>query len=311
MSESFVGIDVSKEWFDVQVLDGPRERFANDRAGHEQLVAWLADRTVAGVVLEATGGYERWLVAALQAAGLPTAVVNPRPVRDFAKALGRLAKTDAVDADVLARFAQAIRPAPQPPVDEQVLRLRERLARRSELMEMRVMEANRLEQAHDRSVRKDLLSSLEFIEKRLQRLDEEIDDELRQSPAWREQVELLTGVPGIGPQTARTLVIELPELGECTRREGAALVGVAPRNCDSGKHRGRRTIGGGRSSVRTALYMAALSATRCNPVIRPFYRKLRDAGKPAKVALVACMRKLLTILNAMLRKKSTWLPQAT
>jgi transposase len=311
MSETFVGIDVSKDWFDVQVLEGPRERFANDRAGHEQVIAWLAGRSIAGVVLEATGGYERWLVAALTAAGLPTAVVNPRQVRDFAKALGRLAKTDAVDAEVLARFAQAIRPAPQPPVDEQVLRLRERLARRGQLIEMRTMETNRLQQAHDRSVRRDLLSSLEFLEKRLKRLDDEIDDELRQSPAWREQVEILTGVPGVGPQTARTLVVELPELGECSRREGAALVGLAPRNRDSGQFRGRRTIGGGRSSVRTALYMAALSAIRCNPVIRPFYRKLRDAGKPAKVALVACMRKLLTILNALLRKKSTWQPAVT
>lgn len=311
MSESFVGIDVSKEWFDVQILEGPHARFANDRVGHEQVIAWLAGRTITGIVLEATGGYERWLVAALQAAGLPTAVVNPRPVRDFAKALGRLAKTDAVDADVLARFAQAIRPAPQPLADEQALRLRELLARRGQLVEMRVMEANRLEHAHERSVRKDLLSSLEFIEKRLKRLDDEIDDELRKSPAWREKVEILTGVPGVGPQTARTLVIELPELGECSRREGAALVGLAPRNRDSGQFRGRRTIGGGRSRVRTALYMATLSASRCNPVIRSFYRKLRDAGKPAKVALVACMRKLLTILNALLRKKSTWLPAVT
>lgn len=308
MSESFVGIDVSKEGFDAQILDGPRERFANDQAGHERFIAWLAGRTIAGIVLEATGGYERWLVAALSTAGLPTAVVNPRQVRDFAKALGRLAKTDAVDAEVLARFAQAIRPTPRPIPDEQVLRLRELLARRGQLIEMRVMESNRLEQAQDRSVRKDLLSSLEFIEKRLKRLDDEIDEELRRSPAWREKVEILTGVPGVGPQTARTLVIELPELGECSRREGAALVGLAPRNRDSGQFRGRRTIGGGRGSVRTALYMAALSASRCNPVIRSFYRKLRSAGKPAKVALVACMRKLLTILNAMLRKKTNWLP---
>lgn len=311
MSEDFVGIDVSKEWVDVQVLAGPRERFINDRSGHERLIAWLAGRRIGGVVLEATGGYERWLVAALSTAGLPTAVVNPRQVRDFAKALGRLAKTDAVDADVLAHFAQAVRPAPRPLPDEQALRLRELLARRRQLVEMRVMESNRLEHAQSRRVRSDLLSSLEFIDKRLKRLDDEIDDELRRSPTWCEKVDLLTGVPGIGPQAARTLIVELPELGACSRREGAALVGVAPRNRDSGKLRGRRTIGGGRGSVRTVLYMAALSATRCNPVIRAFYRKLRDAGKPAKVALVACIRKLLTILNAMLRTKTTWKPQVT
>jgi transposase len=311
MTESFVGIDVAKEWFDVQVLDGPSERFTNDRTGHERLIGWLAGRTLGGVVLEATGGYERWLVAALTMAGLPTAVVNPRQVRDFAKALGRLAKTDAIDADVLARFAQAVRPAPRPIPDEQALRLRELLARRGQLVEMRVMESNRLEHAQVPRVRSDLLSSLEFIDKRLKRLDDEIDDELRRSPAWQEKVELLASVPGVGPQTARTLVIELPELGACSRREGAALVGLAPRNRDSGRFRGRRTIGGGRAAVRCVLYMATLSATRCNPVIRAFCRKLRAAGKPAKVALVACMRKLLTILNALLRKKAAWQPALT
>jgi transposase len=308
MTDRYVGLDVSKERLDVQLLDGPSQQFANTAAGHQALLAWLKPWSVQRLVLEATGGYERLVVAALVAAGLPVVVVNPRQVRDFAKALGRLAKTDAIDALVLARFAHVVKPPLRPLPDEHVLKLRELLARRSQLIDMHTMETNRLHQAHGRRVRSDLLSSIEFIDKRLKRLEDEIDAELQQSPVWHEKLDLLQTVPGIGPQTARVLVVELPELGSCSRQQGAALVGLAPMNRDSGQFRGQRMIIGGRAPVRRALYMATFTASRSNPIIRAHYQKLRAAGKPFKVALVACMRKLLTILNAILREKKPWQP---
>ncbi len=308
MNAKYVGIDVSKQTLDLQVLEGAQQQFPNTPEGLQALLALLKAQPLERVALEATGGYERLLVAALLSAGMPVVVVNPRQVRDFAKALGLLAKTDKIDAQVLARFAQMVQPPQRPLPDEHTQKLRELLARRAQLIEMRTMETNRKQQAHSARVIKDLLSSIEFINKRLKRLDDEIDDEIQQSPTWQKNVELLQTAPGVGPQTARTLIVELPELGRCSRQQGAALVGVAPINRDSGQHRGKRMIMGGRSVVRTALYMATLSAKRVNPAIRDYYQKLRAAGKPFKVAMVACMRKLLTILNAMLREQKPWQP---
>jgi transposase len=242
---------------------------------------------------------------------LPIVVVNPRQVRDFAKALGLLAKTDQLDAFVLARFAQVVKPPERKIPDEHLQNLRDLLARRAQLIEMRTMETNRLKQAASARVIKDLKSSLEFIEKRLKRIDEELDEHIRNTPAWQEKVDLLTSVPGIGPQTARVLVLDLPELGDCSRQKSAALVGLAPMNDDSGKFRGNRVIRGGRKDVRCALYMATLTATRFNDVIRSHFQKLRSAGKPFKVVMVACMHKLLNILNAIVRKKQPWQPAIT
>lgn len=306
-----MGIDVSKDWLDVDRIDqagqrGPAERIDNSPAACQALAQKLSKLNLQRIVVEASGGYERTLVATFVAAGLPIVVVNPRQVRDFAKALGILAKTDEIDAFVLARFAQVVQPPQRSIPDEQTQAIRDLLTRRAQLIEMRTMESNRLKQAATSRIIKDLKSSLEFIDKRLKRLDDEIDEHIRQTPAWQEKVELLQSVPGIGPQTARVLVLDLPELGHCSRQQTAALVGVAPINCDSGQFRGDRTIRGGRKNVRTTLYMATLSATRCNETIRNHYQKLLDAGKPAKVAIVACMRKLLTILNAMLRDQHTW-----
>jgi len=307
------GIDVSKDWLDLDLVDqagqrGPAERIANSAPACQALAQKLSKLGVLRIVVEASGGYERTLVATFVSAGLPIVVVNPRQIRDFAKALGFLAKTDELDAFVLARFAQVVQPPQRNIPDEQTQAIRDLLTRRAQLIEMRTMENNRLKQAATTRIIKDLKSSLEFIDKRLKRLDDEIDEHIRQTPAWQEKVEILQSTPGIGPQTARVLVLDLPELGQCSRQQTAALVGVAPMNCDSGKFRGDRTIRGGRKNVRTTLYMATLSATRCNDTIRNHYQKLLDAGKPFKVAIVACMRKLLTILNAMVRDQHTWQP---
>jgi transposase len=308
MSEAFVGIDVAKDWLDLQVLNGPAQRFANDSQGLQALVHSLRGLALERIVLEASGGYERLAAATLVAAQMPVVVVNPRQVRDFAKALGKLAKTDRIDAQVLAEFAHAIRPPLRTRPDESERKLQETLARRSQLLTMRTMESNRLQQAQDERVRADVKAVVAFLNQRLKALDHDLDQLIQQSPAWQEKIDLLQTVPGIGPQTARALVAELPELGACSRQALAALAGVAPMNRDSGAHRGKRTILGGRPRVRTALYMATLSATRCNPLIQAHYKKLRAAGKPFKVALIACLRKLLTILNAIVREQTTWQP---
>jgi len=310
MNSSYVGIDVSKDALDAAVLVGPEAseataaRFDNTPDGRRELVARLRTLEVERVVLEATGSYERLVVAELAAAGLPVVVVNPRQVRDFAKALNLLAKTDRIDAWVLARFAQKMRPPERVLPDADGLLLKDLLARRAQLIEMRTMEANRLQQARSKRIVQDVEATLAFLDRRLEKLDDELDDRLRRSPVRQEKVDLLKTVPGVGPQTARTLVVELLELGDCSRQAIAALVGVVPMNRDSDEFRGRRMIVDGRRVVRGALYMAALSATRWNPRIRDYYAKLRAAGKPFKVALVACMHKLLTILNAMLRQKN-------
>jgi len=257
------------------------------------------------IVLEATGGIERQLVRALVSAELPVVVVNPRQVRDFAKASGQLAKTDAIDAMVLARFAEAIRPTVRPLPDESLLELRALIARRRQLTEMIVAERNRLTAA-SKSVRKRINTHIRWLEAELGRADKDLDQSIRQSPIWKENEDLLRSVPGIGPVISRTLLAELPELGQLNRKQIAALVGIAPLNRDSGTLRGRRTIWGGRATVRAALYMAALVASRRNAVIRDFYKRLRNTGKAPKVALVACMRKLLTILNAMIKHRTCW-----
>ena len=258
------------------------------------------------MVLEATGGFEVTVAAALAAAGLPLAVVNPRQIRDFARAMGRLAKTDALDAEAIALFAERIRPEPRPVADADARTLAELVARRRQLVEMIGMERNRLRLVRARRVQKSLAAPLRVLEAELARLDRDIDGTVRGSPVWRETEDLLTSVPGIGDITARTLIAELPELGRLDRRRIAALVGVAPVNRDSGQWRGHRAIAGGRVSVRNTLFMATLSAIRWNPVIRDHYARLVHAGRPKKLAIVACIRHLLTILNAILRTGTPW-----
>ena len=263
------------------------------------------------IVMEATAGYELPFAAACAAAGLPVAIVNPRQVRSFAQALGRTAKTDAIDAQVLALFGARVQPAPRAVTDAETRALAALVARRRQLLEMLGAERRRLEQAPATGpVTRDLRNHIRWLQRRIADVDDEIGTAIQHSAVWRVNDDLLRTVPGIGPTTARTLLAELPELGRLDRRAIAALVGVAPFNCDSGQFRGRRRIWGGRRSVRESLYMAALVASRYNPVLAPFYRRLRDLGKPAKVALVAVMRKLLTILNAMIKHQCRWNPTA-
>ncbi len=309
-SECWVGIDVAKAHLDGATWpEIERLRVTRDDAGLGTLTAWLRARAPKLIVLEATGGLETSVVTALVEAGWPVAVINPRQARDFAKATGRLAKTDALDAAVLAHFGHAIRPEPRPWKDEETQELAAVLQRRRQLVEMLTAEKNRLASAH-RHVRPDIQTTIDWLEGRLKDLDGDLRRRLQASPVWRERDDLLRGVPGVGPVTAATLLAALPELGTLDRRQISALVGVCPFNRDSGQCRGRRMIFGGRAGVRAVLYMATVAASRCNPVIKTFYQRLRAAGKPAKVALTACMRKLLTILNAMLKAKTPWQPPA-
>lgn len=307
MEGVFVGIDVAKDRLDVALRPGG-EVFAvtRDGDGLDQLVSRLVAHKPALIVLEATGGYETVVASRLAAAGLPLAVVNPRQIRSFARATGKLAKTDALDAAAIAHFAEAIHPEPRALASEEAQMLGELVARRRQLIEMMIAERNRRTMLTQHRLRKAIDRHLKLLQAELSALESDIDTTVRRSPVWRADEELLTSVPGVGPATARTLLAELPELGTLDRRQAAALVGVAPINNDSGHSRGRRAIAGGRASVRTALYMATLVATRCNPVIAAHYQRLRTKGKPAKVAIVACMRKLLIILNAILREKTPW-----
>jgi transposase len=301
-------IDVSKARLDVAVRPGGAAwQAGNDAPGIAALVERVTALAPACVVLEATGGLERGASAALAAAGLPVAVVNPRQVRDFAKATGRLAKTDALDAAVLAHFAEAVRPAVRPLPDAAAQALAELVTRRQQLVEMLTAERNRLGSLTG-GRRERAQAHVAWLRQELADLEAELAEAIEASPAWRAREVLLRTAPGVGPVLARTLVAELPELGTLDRKRLAALVGVAPFNRDSGAFRGRRRVWGGRARVRAALYMGALVATRCNPLIRAFYRRLLAAGKPKKVALVACMHKLLTILNAMLRSQTAWRP---
>ncbi len=306
----FVGIDVAKVELVVSILPSA-ERFtvANDERGVRTLVERLRAVASTLIVLEATGGYELLGVAALAAAALPVVVVNPRQVRDFAKATGQLAKTDRIDADVLARFADVVRPAVRPLVDDAAQELDALLTRRRQLLEMLQAERNRTGQVFGkgkRLVKKSLKAHISYLERELRITDTDLGAMIKASPVWRERDELLQSVPGVGPVLSRTLLADLPELGQLSRRQIAKLVGVAPLSRDSGTLRGRRFVQGGRATVRAVLYMAALVATKRNAVIRAFYRRLVAAGKPKKLALVACMRKLLTILNAMVRTSQPW-----
>lgn len=303
----FVGIDVSKDRLDVHLRpSGEAFAVARDGPGLEALAARLSAAAPALVVLEATGGFEQTVAAALAAAALPLAVVNPAQVRAFARAAGRLAKTDRLDAEAIARFAEAIRPEPRPVASEQAQALAELVARRRQVVEMIGMESNRRRAARNPRVLRGIERTLASLQAALADLDDEIGGTVRRSPAWREAEDLLTSVPGTGPVTARTLIAELPELGTIDRRRVAALVGVAPVNRDGGAMRGHRAIAGGRKGVRNTLYMAALTAVRWNPAVRAAYLRLRARGAPPKAALVAAMRKLLTILNAILRDGRPW-----
>ena len=302
-----VGIDVSKENLDLDIA--PRRgpvRFANTPQGHAAIVQRLRTGETRLIVVEATGGYEAAVVAELAAAGLPVVLINPRQVRDFARALGRLAKTDQIDAAVLADFAHAIQPPQRPLPCEEIRQMQEILARRRQVVEMVVAETNRLEHAQTAAVRGGIQEVITLLRKQLRQIETDLDQRIRRSPIWQEKADLLGSVPGIGPQASRMLLIQLPELGRCSRQQIASLVGVAPLNRDSGKLRGRRTIWGGRGHLRACLYMATLTAARCNPKIRKHYQRLLAAGKCKKLALTACMRKLLTILNAMIRDNMPW-----
>lgn len=301
----YVGMDVSKATIDVCVLDGDTWQVANDDLSMDELRARIASLRPALVVLEATGGYELRAAGALAAGQVPVAVVNPRQVRSYARSVGQLAKTDRIDARILARFAAAVRPEPRPLPDAETRELEALITRRRQLVAMVTAEQTRLEMAAP-ITRKQIKAHIGWLRRQLAKVDADIDGMVRRSPLWRAKDDLLQSVPGIGDTTSRTLLALLPELGTLDRKQIAALVGLAPFNRDSGTLRGRRRVWGGRARVRTALYMAALVGTRRNPTLKAFYTRLRASGKPAKVALVACMRKLLIIVNAMVRDGRAW-----
>jgi len=307
----YAGIDVSKEHLDLALRRGENvhnTRLDNSPEGISALTERLAQAKPDRVVLEATGGFERPVAAALGAAGLPVAVVNPRQARDFARADGRLAKTDEIDARVLALFAERMRPEVRPLPDQEQQALSGLVARRRQLLEMRTAETNRLSTAPSEAVRQSIEAILTAINKQLREAERQLKEAVEKSPMWKEKARLLCSVPGVGKHTAHALIAGLPELGEANRREIAKLVGVAPLNCDSGQRRGQRTTWGGRADVRSALYMAALVATRHNRRLKAFYHRLLKKGKAKKVALVATMRKLLVIVNAMVKNGTTWNP---
>lgn len=303
----FIGIDVAKDRLDIANRPAG-EAFAlpRDESGLEQLIARLSKIVPQLVVLEATGGFETIVASALVAAGFKVAVVNPRQIRDFARATGRLEKTDKLDAAAIAHFAEAIRPEPRPLPDDDSQRLAGLMTRRRQIIEMLTAERNRRSATRDRRVVKRIDRHIAFLKAELEAVDTDLDGAIRSSPAWRANEELLTSVPGIGKTVARTLIAELPELGHVDRRAVAKLGGVAPLCHDTGKTRGQRRIGGGRASVRCALYMAALVASRHNPALKALYQRLLRAGKAKKLALTALMRKLLVILNAILRDRHPW-----
>jgi transposase len=302
----YIGIDVSKANLDIDAYPrAHRTRFSNDETGRRQLVNELKSLQPKLVVLEATGGLESPIASELAIAGLAVAVINPRQARDFAKAIGVLAKTDQVDALVLARFAEAIKPEVRALKDSEVMALDSVLTRRRQLVDMITAESNRYAQAPGK-IAKQIAKHLSWLNKRLEEADDDLNDAIRRSPLWQAKAHLMMSIPGVGRVTATTLLAALPELGQLSRREISALVSVCPFNRDSGGHRGRRVIWGGRASVRAVLYMAALAASRHNPMIKAFYQKLLAAGKMKKVALVACMRKLLVILNAMVKSNTPW-----
>ena len=307
--DCFIGIDVSKATLDIASLpDGESWTVTNDDAGLADLMPRLVGLAPVLVVMEATGGFEMLTAITLAKAGLPIAVVNPRQVRDFAKAMGQLAKTDALDAGILADFAQRVRPVPRPLPDEAAQLLESLLTRRRQIVDMLTAEKNRLGFARG-PVKRDISQHIRWLEKRLTDVDGDLQDAVEASPLYQAKADLLRSVPGVGQVTTLTLLATLPELGQLSRHQIAALVGVAPMNRDSGTMRGKRMVWGGRAPVRAVLDMAALVGLKHNPVLRVFYERLRAAGKPFKVAATACMRKLLTILNAMLKHNRRWDPQ--
>jgi transposase len=309
MGQTFIGIDVSKDHLDVHVFPSEDSfAVARDSEGLATLIERLRPLAVDLAVLEATGGFEQIVAAALVAGRIPLAVVNPRQIRDFARATGKLAKTDALDAKAIANFAAKVQPEPRPVPDEQARALGELVTRRRQVIDMMTAERNRRRQLTSRRLLKSVERLLAALQKELTELEREVGDGIRGTPAWRERDELLRSVPGIGNVVARTLIADLPELGRLDRKQIAALVGVAPLNRDSGKMRGKRITWGGRAKVRSVLYMAALVASRHNPVLSAFYQRLIAAGKARKLALTAVMRKLLTILNAMARDNKRWQP---
>lgn len=305
-TDVFIGVDVSKDTLDVAVRPpGEEMSFANTEDGVSAMRDFIQSFSPRLIVLEATGGWEAVGVSVLAAKGLPVVVVNPRQVRNFAKAMGLLAKTDKIDARTIARFAEAVKPEVRPLKGEEAQRLEAFLARRRQLLQMSTAEKNRLVLA-SRWTKKDIQAHIEWLDKGLDKVNRELQKLIRKSPLWRERDEILQSVKGVGPTLSVTLLSDLPELGTLHRKKIAALVGIAPLNRDSGKYRGRRAIWGGRSQVRIVLYMAARAAIRFNPVIRAFAERLKKAGKPYKVVVTACMRKLLTILNAMVKNGTRW-----
>lgn len=308
--EKFVGIDVSKATLDVCIEPAIQSlHVAYDEAGIRQIVERLNEVSPTLIVIEATGGLEVRIATELASKGLPVAVINPRQARDFAKATGRLAKTDQVDAAVLAAFAKAVRPQVRPLKDEDTRALSDMVSRRRQLIDMRVQETLRLGTAASKPLQKSLNQHIAWLDKRITELDDDLTKRLRESDAWRAKDDLLRSIPGVGAVTTTTMLAKCPELGTLNRREIAALTGVAPLANDSGKHRGRRFVWGGRADVRAVLYMATVSAMRCNAVIKAFAERLKQAGKPPKVVIVACMRKLLTIMNSMLKNNTPWNPK--
>lgn len=309
MTDKTVGIDVSKAKLDGAILPGGEEFcFSNDEASCRALAAKLKDLKPTRIVLEATGGLENMVAGILTAEGLPVVVINPRQIRDFAKAMGKLAKTDRLDAKIIAHFGQAIKPEPRAIKDDQAQALTAIIARRRQIVDMITAEKNRLSMSHE-SVKKDIRETIEWLQKRLKDINDDLSKNVQANNVWKAKVDILQTCKGIGPGNSTMMICSLPELGTLNRREIAALVGICPYNRDSGTMRGKRAIFGGRASVRAMLYMGTLSALRSNPAIKAFYERLVKAGKLRKVAIVACMRKLLTILNAMLKNMRPWDPQ--
>ncbi len=305
--EIVVGIDVSKQWLDVHILpSGEALRVSNDGKGLGSLMKQLEGVKPDAVGVEATGGYERFAVSELGAAGFPVLVINPRQVRSYADAVGKRAKTDPIDAAVIADFVRATQPEIRPLRDEQTIELAQLVARRRQIVSMIVAEENRSKQIRERKALKSIKRLLVALRRELKSIDGNLDDQIRNSPLWRVREELLTTVPGVGSNVARTLIAEMPELGQLSRRQIAALAGLAPWTRTSGKWRGKSFTGGGRGTVRSALFMAALCAIRHNPVLKAFRNRLVEKGKPKKIAVVAVMRKLLITLNAMIRDQKPW-----
>lgn len=306
-NKAYVGVDVSQESLDmVEYPTGEIRRFGNDDAGIAKATTWLTEVNPAIIVMEATGGMEVSLYVTLQEANLPAAVINPRQIRDFAKSMGILAKTDKVDAKVLARYAATIQPEARPSPDEKARQFKTLVTRRRQLGEMIVAEANRARASRDKAMKQRIHAHIEWLKQELANIDKDISRTIKENPVWDAKDKLMQSVPGVGPVLSATIIAELPELGILNPKKIAALVGVAPFNRDSGKRQGERSIWGGRCKVRQSLYMAALSAARFNPTIHAFYDRLVASGKEKKVALTACMHKLVTILNAMLKHNSHW-----